>query len=53
MQFEYDIIENNAIPKEKFDKTFFKYIFVSHQIASIFWSTAARYLIGIDYKVLR
>jgi len=26
MQFEYDIIENNAIPKEKFDKTFFKYI---------------------------
>ena len=26
MQFEYDIIENNAIPKEKFDNKFFELI---------------------------
>ena len=26
MQFEYDIIENNAIPREQFDNEFFKLI---------------------------
>ena len=26
MQFEYDIIENNVIPREQFDNEFFKLI---------------------------
>ena len=26
MQFEYDIVENNAIPRDQFDETFFKLI---------------------------